>query len=121
MRTIKEMCEILGLSHRTFRYYDYIGLLKPAAYTNAGYRLYDDDSVKRMVTIRLLVDVGFELSEIQPVLDDPDYDLQASLMEKSVKIGQEQENNRQRLFLIERIRREGIEPVAEERLRNLGI
>ena len=69
MRTIKEMCDLLGLTHRTFRYYDSIGLLKPAAHTKAGYRLYDNESVIRMVKIRVLADIGYELTEIKKILD----------------------------------------------------
>ncbi len=121
MRTIKEMCEILGLSHRTFRYYDYIDLLKPAAYTDAGYRLYDDNSLRRMVKIRILIEAGYELSEIKSVLDDPEYDFQTSLIKKGGQIRIAQEEHLRRILLIERLRDEGIDAVAEERLECLGI
>ena len=38
MKTVKEVSEITGVSIRTLRYYDEIGLLKTAAMTEAGYR-----------------------------------------------------------------------------------
>ena len=47
MKTVKEMSEITGVSIRTLRYYDHIGLLKPAELTAAGYRLYDTRELER--------------------------------------------------------------------------
>ena len=41
MRSVKEVSEITGVSIRTLRYYDEIGLLKPTQLTEAGYRMYD--------------------------------------------------------------------------------
>ena len=38
MKTIKEIAEISGVSVRTLRYYDEIGLLKPSQFSEAGYR-----------------------------------------------------------------------------------
>lgn len=40
--TVNEVSKLTGLSVRTLQYYDKIGLLKPASYTQAGYRLYDE-------------------------------------------------------------------------------
>ena len=115
MRTIKDMCELLGLSHRTVRYYDYIDLLKPAAYTDAGYRLYDEMSVKRMIAIRLLTEVGYELSEIKLVLDDPEYDLEISLDKRSMDIEAQKDECKTKLELIRQIRTEGIDSIVQER------
>ena len=46
MKTVKEVSELTGISIRTLRYYDEIDLLKPAKVTEAGYRLYDESSLK---------------------------------------------------------------------------
>lgn len=46
MKTVKEVSELTGISIRTLRYYDEIGLLKPTKVTAAGYRLYDETSLK---------------------------------------------------------------------------
>lgn len=51
MKTVKEVSEITGVSIRTLRYYDEIGLLKPAAMTEAGYRLYDNRTIERLQEI----------------------------------------------------------------------
>ena len=45
MYTIKEMAEMAGVSARTLRYYDTIGLLKPAFTNEAGYRFYGEQEV----------------------------------------------------------------------------
>lgn len=49
MKTVKEVSELTGVSIRTLRYYDEIDLLKPAKVTEAGYRLYDENSLKNCV------------------------------------------------------------------------
>ena len=46
MMTIKELANLTGTSVRTLQYYDKIGLLPPAAYTDAGYRLYNEQSLE---------------------------------------------------------------------------
>ncbi|MGN1011898.1 MAG: MerR family DNA-binding transcriptional regulator, partial [Clostridia bacterium] len=43
MKTVHEVSRISGVSVRTLHHYDAIGLLKPTAVTEAGYRLYDDE------------------------------------------------------------------------------
>ena len=48
MKTVREVSRITGVSVRTLHHYDAIGLLKPTAVTEAGYRLYDDAALKRM-------------------------------------------------------------------------
>jgi len=40
MKTENEVSKLTGVSIRTLQYYDKIGLLKPAEYTESGYRLY---------------------------------------------------------------------------------
>jgi transcriptional regulator, merR family len=42
MMTIKQMSELTGVSARTLRYYDEIGLFCPTEKSKAGYRLYDE-------------------------------------------------------------------------------
>ena len=50
MKTVKEVSELTGISIRTLRYYDEIDLLKPAKVTEAGYRLYDESSLKKLTS-----------------------------------------------------------------------
>ena len=46
MMTIKEMSELTGVSARTLRYYDEIGLFHPNGRSEAGYRLYDEKELE---------------------------------------------------------------------------
>ena len=47
MMTVNEVSKLTGVSIRTLQYYDKIGLLHPAKYTESGYRLYDDANIKK--------------------------------------------------------------------------
>ena len=46
MKTVKEVSELTGVSPRALHWYDRIGLLKPTAHSEAGYRLYDDGALE---------------------------------------------------------------------------
>lgn len=51
MMTINKVSKLAGVSIRTLQYYDKIGLLKPAKYTESGYRLYDDTALEILQTL----------------------------------------------------------------------
>ena len=51
MKTVKEVSMITGVSIRTLRYYDEIGLLKPTQFTETGYRLYDNKALEKLLEI----------------------------------------------------------------------
>ena len=70
---IAEVAEELGLTARAVRYYEELGLLKPAARSGGSYRLFDDDDLERLRFIRgLRDDAGFSLAEIGRLLEDED-------------------------------------------------
>jgi MerR family transcriptional regulator, repressor of the yfmOP operon len=71
LQRIQEVAATLGLTARTIRYYEEIGLLTPAARSDGDYRLYDDDDVERLRFIKDLRDeAGFSLAEISRMLED---------------------------------------------------
>ncbi|MDO5733303.1 MAG: MerR family transcriptional regulator, partial [Eubacteriales bacterium] len=74
MRTVHELSKIAGVSVRTLHYYDQIGLLEASAYTEAGYRLYDDDKLETLQQILLFRELEFSLAEIKVILKSPDFD-----------------------------------------------
>jgi DNA-binding transcriptional MerR regulator len=74
MKTVHEISDLTGLSIRTLQYYDKTGLLKPAAYSEAGYRLYDESSLMKIQQIMLFRELEFPLKDIKTILDDPDFD-----------------------------------------------
>jgi DNA-binding transcriptional MerR regulator len=66
--TVHEVAALAGVSTRTLRYYDELGLLPPAAATDAGYRLYADADLARLQRILFLRELGFPLKDIGPML-----------------------------------------------------
>ena len=74
MKTVAEVSKLTGVSVRTLHHYDAIGLLKPTAVTEAGYRLYDTAALQRLQSILLFRELQFPLKEIGVILDNPDFD-----------------------------------------------
>ena len=79
MRTVHEVSELTGVSIRTLQYYDKIGLLHPAAYTDAGYRLYDDTALEKLQQILLFRELEFPLRDIRRILASPSFDREQAL------------------------------------------
>lgn len=68
---IHEVAAEVGTTARAVRYYEELGLLKPAARSQGAYRLYDADDVERLRFIKgLRDDAGFSLAEIGALLED---------------------------------------------------
>ena len=63
------VAERTGLSLRTLRHYDEIGLLTPSARSEGGFRLYTPDDVDRLLLIRRMKPLGFTLAEMVDLLD----------------------------------------------------
>lgn len=61
---IAEVADRSGFTPATLRYYEDIGLVRPAGRTDAGYRLYDDDSLQRLRFIARAKQLGCSLDEI---------------------------------------------------------
>ena len=79
MRTVNEVSKLTGVSIRTLQYYDKIGLLVPAAYTESGYRMYDDACLERLQHILLFKELQFSLKEIKKILDSSDFERNKAL------------------------------------------
>lgn len=71
---IGELAALTGVSVRTLRHYDQIGLLRPAGYTDSGYRLYIDADLLRLQQALTLRYLGFSLREIGELLDQSELD-----------------------------------------------
>ena len=73
MLTIGQMSKVCGVSVKTLRHYDKIGLLKPQRIDEInGYRYYEDSQIGTMLLIGRLKRYGFSLTEIQALLTIPD-------------------------------------------------
>ncbi len=83
--TVHEVVNLTGITARTLRYYDEIGLLKPSIVTETKYRLYTDDDLTRLQEILFFREVGFALKEIKDLLHSPNYN-RAEALEKHLSI-----------------------------------
>ncbi len=68
---VGEVARLAGVSVRTLHHYDDIGLLRPSARSEAGYRLYHRDDLERLLVILAYRELGFELDEIGRLLLAP--------------------------------------------------
>lgn len=76
---VGDLAQSSGLTVRTLRYYDQIGLLRPSRRSGGGHRLYNSDDVRRLYRVCLLRRIGFALEEIAQALGDPGWDLDHAL------------------------------------------
>lgn len=65
---IGELAERTGLSLRTIRHYDEVGLLPASARTDGGFRVYTEDDVERLMVIKQMKPLGFTLEEMSEIL-----------------------------------------------------
>jgi len=85
MRTVKQVSDLTGVSVRMLHYYDEIGLLKPSAITEAGYRLYDDEALAVLQQILFFKELDIPLKEIKEIMGNPHFDKMQAL-EKQKKL-----------------------------------
>lgn len=76
---IGELAAAAGLSVRTLRYYEGLGLLAPPDRSEAGHRRYGTADVQRLYQIRALRQLGLTLREVAAVLTRGDISLEALL------------------------------------------
>ncbi|WP_335872750.1 MerR family transcriptional regulator [Bacillus sp. 2205SS5-2] len=79
--TVKKLGQLAGVSTRTLRYYDEIGLLKPARANSSGYRIYGETEVDRLQHILFYKELGVGLEQIGDILNDPTFDATEALKE----------------------------------------
>ncbi|PZE33010.1 MerR family transcriptional regulator [Curtobacterium sp. MCLR17_055] len=65
---IGELADRTGLSIRTVRHYDDVGLLHPTGRTEGGFRLYSDDDLQRLLVIRRMKPLGYSLEQMAELL-----------------------------------------------------
>lgn len=82
MMTVNEVSKLTGVSIRTLQYYDTIGLLKPAEYTESGYRLYDDAELEKLQQILLFKALEFPLKDIADIINSADFDKEKALQQQ---------------------------------------
>jgi Hg(II)-responsive transcriptional regulator len=67
--TIGQLAKAAHVNPQTLRFYERKGILKPASRLESKYRIYDDESLKRLQFIKQAKSMGFSLEEIQGLLN----------------------------------------------------
>lgn len=90
--TTGQFAKLAGVTIRTIRYYDKIGLLKPSKILDNGYRQYCNQDLITLQKILSLKELGFSLEEIYPLIIDDNKEsfreslkLQSSLIDQKIK------------------------------------
>jgi DNA-binding transcriptional MerR regulator len=65
---IGEVAERVGLSLRTVRYYEEVGLVTPSVRTEGGFRLYSEDDMQRLLVVKRMKPLGLSLEEMTELL-----------------------------------------------------
>lgn len=111
---IRELAEMAGVSARTLRWYDRLGLLKPVRVGENGYRFYSEREVNRLQHILFYREMGLELKIIGEMLDDPTFDRMTALHDHLRTLEQERDRADRMIACLKRT----IE--AEERNENMA-
>ncbi|MBG9542861.1 MerR family transcriptional regulator [Cytobacillus firmus] len=79
--TVQKLAQLAGVSSRTLRYYDEIGILKPARTNSSGYRIYGQKEVDRLQQILFYRELGISLDQIKDIITAPAFDAADALKE----------------------------------------
>jgi MerR family transcriptional regulator, repressor of the yfmOP operon len=114
---IEQVAAQTGLTKRTLRYYEEMGLLPPTGRTEGNYRRYSEEDIQRLERIKKLRDLlGFSLADIRELLDAEDergqikvaYQHETEARAKIAQLDRADELIRGQLHLIEQ-KMEGLE------------
>ncbi len=84
--TIQKLGQLAGISTRTLRYYDEIGILKPARINSSGYRIYGQKEVDLLQQILFYRALDIELDTIKKIITAPGFDGIRALGEHHTKL-----------------------------------
>ena len=79
--TVQRLGQLAGISTRTLRYYDEIGILKPARINSSGYRIYGQAEVDKLQQILFYRELGVSLENIKEIVTAPSFDEAEALRE----------------------------------------
>lgn len=90
--TAGELAKKLGVTARTVRFYDEKNLLPPRSHSEAGYRLYDDESAERLQKILMLRFMDFSIEQIAEMMKEDHFDVKESLEEQERLLTEKKEH-----------------------------
>ncbi len=82
MMTIHELANFSGTSIRALHYYDKIDLLKPCLIEKNGYRMYNEDSLKRLQQIMFYKEMDLPLKQIKNIMNQPGFDRESAIRDQ---------------------------------------
>jgi len=89
---IKQLAELSGVSTRTLRYYDEIGLLSPSRKHGNGYRIYESEEVNLLQQILFYRELGVSLDDIKKIVWSKEYNREAALKDHLQQLMEKREN-----------------------------
>jgi len=92
--TVQKLGKLAGISTRTIRYYDEIGILKPARINSSGYRIYGQSELDRLQQILFYRELGVSLIDIKNIINEPSFDGINALIEHRLKLLVKKKTNR---------------------------
>lgn len=120
---VGELSKRTGLTVRALHHYDGIGLLRPSARSDGGYRLYDRNDVARLHGIQALRRMGLSLAEVKQFLDGEGVSLSAILARQMASLEREMGQARalhERLGAMQAVLASGREPDIDDWLSSLS-
>ena len=84
--TVQKLARLAGVSSRAIRYYDEIGILKPARINSSGYRIYGQNEVDMLQQILFYKELGVSLDDIKEIITAPNFDSTNALIEHHKKL-----------------------------------
>jgi len=100
--TVSKLANLSGISSRTLRYYDQIGLLSPAHINSSGYRIYEQKEVDQLQQILFFRELGFSLEEIKTIIKQSDFDHITALKSHHVQLKQKKDRLSQLIATVEK-------------------
>lgn len=79
--TVQKLAKLAGISSRTLRYYDEVGILKPARINSSGYRIYGQKEVDQLQQILFYRELGVQLEMIKEIMTSPNFNGAKALKE----------------------------------------
>lgn len=84
--TVKKLAALAGISTRTLRYYDEIGLLRPKRINSSGYRIYGEKEVDMLQQILFYRELGVDLNSIRDIVNSSSFDRIKALKDHREKL-----------------------------------
>lgn len=111
--TVKEVCELTGLTGKHLYYFHHEGVVKAATYSNYsvddhdGYKLYDEAGVAKLQQVAMYYELGLKRNEIRDLLKAPDYDMHRALDELQDRLEEKRIRLCRQISAIEQLRQIG--------------